>query len=306
MSNRILVTGADGFVGIKLCSLLEDQGHEVVRSTILETRGWITCDFNSPEQIEKLVEQAGPVTHTIHLAAHTFVPESIRFPHNTMNINLNGTIHLVQALAKQRPDCRLLFVSSSEVYGDPQRLPINEEHPLNPANPYAISKAAADQYCKFFSTSNTLPIIRVRPFNHSGPGQPDTFVLPRFAHQIAQIEKGKREAKILVGNLEGARDFSHVSDVIRAYVQLMDQGTAGEAYNVASGESHTVQEALDYFLEQSPKEITVEVDADRYRPTAVGEIRGDSSKLHQETGWKPKRSFGDLLDDLLAYWREHA
>jgi GDP-4-dehydro-6-deoxy-D-mannose reductase len=306
MGFRVLVTGADGFVGQKLCGLLEEKGHDVVRSTIVERRGWITCDFNSQEQIHSLVEQAGAITHTVHLAAHTFVPESIRLPHETINVNLNGTIHLVQALSRQHPECTLLFVGSSEVYGTPQQLPIDETHPLNPGNPYAISKGAADQYCQFVSASDGLPIIRVRPFNHSGPGQPDSFVLSSFAHQIARIEKGKQDPKIYVGNLEGARDFSHVADVVQAYVRLLDKGTAGDVYNVASGASHTIQEALDYFLDQSTEDITIEVDPDRYRPTAVKEIRGDSSKLRQATGWNATRSFHVILDDLLEYWREHA
>jgi GDP-4-dehydro-6-deoxy-D-mannose reductase len=301
MSNRALVTGAAGFVGGYLKAHLEASGWTVVTSDY--GQGDIPCDFAEADDIVRLVEAAGEVSHVFHLAARTFVPDAMRDPCPTFDVNLEGTIHLEQAIRTHRPEARLIFISSGEVYGPPRQLPVDEDHPLNPGNPYAISKTAADQYCAFAAKAWKSDLIRVRPFNHSGAGQADNFVLSSFARQVAEAEAGKAEPVLKVGNLAAARDFSHVKDVVRAYEAIAREGEGGTAYNVCSGTATVIQEALDFLVDQSAVKVSVETDPDRMRPVDVPEVRGSHQRLTDQTGWQPDLGLEDVLMDLLYYWR---
>ena len=307
MSNRVLVTGSDGFVGRHLCGHLEAQGYEVFgcdRVSAEDAPRRRTCDITDAKSIEEAVRWAGPLDFVVHLAAITFVPDATNSPSQVVDVNFLGTIRLTEVLREQAPEARLVFIGSSEVYGPPKETPITEAHALAPANPYAISKAGADEYCRFLSESGGIDIVRMRPFNHSGPGQSDRFVLSSFARQVAEIEKGKRDAVIEVGNLEAARDFMHVNDVVRAYEIALRKGQAGEAYNICSGRSHRIGDALEALVAMSDAEIRIEVDPERFRPADLAEMRGSHDKFTRDTGWKPEETFEGLLADLLAYWRE--
>lgn len=306
MGHRILVTGSEGFVGRALCDYLSSKGHNVLGSDIqvpVDDPERTCCNITDRRQIDNLLEWAGEITHVIHLAAITFVPQADQGPAHVMDVNLDGTIKLADAIYEIAPNARLIFVGSAEAYGKPETLPLTENHPLNPANPYAISKAAADQYAKYLFDSRGAEIIRMRPFNHSGPGQSDNFVLSSFAHQITKIEKGIVPPVINVGNLSAARDFLHVNDVIRAYECAIDKAVAGEAYNVCSGTSHTIQDALDTLLDMSTAEIEVHIDRERLRPVDVPETRGSYAKFTEAVGWQPEIPFEKILSDLLEYWR---
>ncbi len=170
MSERVLVTGSSGFVGIRLCAYLETQGYDVYGCDVVTRPGekTTTCDIAKAESVKEMLLWAGPLDHVIHLAAMTFLPEAESAPVKVIDVNINGTINLIQSMWEHTPGARLLFISSSEVYGSPQFTPITEEHPLSPKNPYSISKAAADQYCRYCFESAGMPIVRIRPFNHSG------------------------------------------------------------------------------------------------------------------------------------------
>jgi len=256
--------------------------------------------------VERAFAEAGAVTHVFHLAAVTFVPAAGRDPAGTFRANLQGTVHVAEAMRRAHPDARLVFIASGEVYGAPVSLPITEQHPLNPVNPYAISKTAADQYCRWLHAAEGVDTIRMRPFNHTGPGQNDAFALPAFAHQIAQIEQGAIPPILRVGNLEARRDFSHVEDVVEAYELAATAGEAGQAYNVCSGRAVSIRHALDLLLGMAKTPIAVEQDPDRMRAVEIAESFGSYDKLHQATGWQPKRTFESLLAELLAYWRTAA
>lgn len=302
---RALITGAAGFVGRFLREHLSAQGWSVVCADVRtpDEKGWIKCDIANRADVENLVDKAGPITHVFHLAAVTFVPDTHRNPDKAFEVNILGTVHLAAALRKYAPDARLVNVSSAEIYGRPQFLPLTEKHPVEPANPYAISKAAGDHYCAYCHHAEGLDVVRMRPFNHSGPGQSDQFVLPSFAHQIAKIETGKREPILRVGNLDAARDFLHVNDVVRAYELAALEGASGEAYNVCSGFAVVIREALEKLLNLSAVDIRVETDPERVRPVDVPEYRGSHDKLTAATGWRPEIPFEKLLADLLEYWR---
>ncbi|MFM1918576.1 MAG: hypothetical protein RLZZ303_210 [Candidatus Hydrogenedentota bacterium] len=302
MTRRALITGAAGFAGRHLARRLEGNGWATLCSD-REGEGCVPCDFGIAGDIDALIDGAGDFTHVFHLAARTFVPESMSDPSGAFQVNLLGTVHLLARLSRMPVPPRVVFISSAEAYGPPLALPVDEQHPLAPQNPYAVSKAAADQYCAYLSRVAKLEIIRVRPFNHSGAGQTSQFVLSSFARQVARIEAGKSDPVLQVGNLDARRDFSHVADVMAAYEMLALHGVPGEAYNVCSGDVVRVGDALEMLLARSAAAIRVETDPARMRPVEVAEIRGSNEKLRQ-LGWAPDKAFGDILDDLLGYWRK--
>ena len=304
---RALITGMNGFVGQRLSRYLENQGWEVCGTDVVGEAGarFRICDLRNLEDLKALLDWAGSVTHVFHLAAITFVPDSMNDPNTTFEINIGGTVNLTRAMMAVCPSARLIAIGSSESYGPPAYLPQDEAHPLNPQNPYAISKAAADQYCAQVSRQGDLDIIRMRPYNHSGPGQSDRFVLSSFARQMAEIALGFRESVLHVGNLDVARDFSHVGDVIRAYEFAALAGEAGEAYNVCSGNATTLMDAIESLQAMLDTEVNIEIDPERYRHAEIPEIRGSHEKLKTGTDWCPVKSFEELMQDLFNYWKTH-
>jgi GDP-4-dehydro-6-deoxy-D-mannose reductase len=201
---------------------------------------------------------------------------------------------------------RLLVIGSNEEYGAPQpdELPQTEESPLRPHSPYAVSKIAQDFLGFQYHLAYGLPVVRVRPFNHTGPGQSPRFVIPAFASQIARIETGLQEPVVKVGNLEAARDFTDVRDIVRAYHLAVTRGRPGEVYNLASGQPQSVRGLLETLLSYSEVQIRVERDPARYRPVDVPVVCGSADKFHRLTGWKAEIPFEQTLRDVLEYWRE--
>ncbi len=304
---KALITGVRGFVGQQLSSHLERQGWEVCGTDVAgeDDARFQQCELRNFEDLKALLHWAGPITHVFHLAAITFVPDSLNDPNTTFEINMGGTVNLSRAMIETCHQARLIFIGSSESYGPPTYLPQDEAHPLNPQNPYAISKAAADQYCAHVSKQGSLDIIRMRPYNHSGPGQTDRFVLSSFARQMAEIALGQREPVLHVGNLDVARDFSHVEDVIRAYEFAALHGTPGEAYNVCSGKATTLMEAITLLRGMLEVDVHIEIDPDCFRHAEIPEIRGSYEKLKTSTDWQPMKSFEVLMQDLFTYWKTH-
>jgi GDP-4-dehydro-6-deoxy-D-mannose reductase len=265
--------------------------------------GWFACDVSDERRVEALLNWAGDVTHIFHLAAITFVPDSGKNPAHTLAVNTLGTIHLAHRLAAQSQKPRLIFIGSAEVYGHPRSLPIEESHPFNPVNPYAISKAAADNFCAWAGDHLGLDIVRMRPFNHSGPGQSDQFVLSAFARQLARIAAGKQPPEVHVGNLDSARDFSHVADIVRGYEAAALYGKRGEAYNICSGRAYTIKHALDVLIRLSGKNVSVVTDPDRMRGVEVTDYWGSHEKLTHDTQWNPSIPLDQTLKDLYEWWR---
>ncbi len=200
---------------------------------------------------------------------------------------------------------RILVIGSGEEYGraPAEEMPFTETHPLHPENPYSVSKVTQDVMGYQYFISYELPVMRVRPFNHVGPGQSERFVVAAFASQIARIEAGLQEPVMRVGNLTPARDFTDVRDVVRAYEGLLLHGNPGEVYNVASGTPRTIRSILDGPLALTEAEIRVEIDPQRYRPADVPVIYGSYAKLEAATGWRPEIPFEQTLLDVLNEWR---
>lgn len=310
MTQRALVTGCDGFVGSALCSFLIARGWEVIgcarsgAKAVGRSERRLVCDVTDANQVRRVFDACPSLTHVFHLAALTNVPEAIRDPAGAFKTNVEGTMTVLAEVANLDADIRVVFAGSSEVYGQPQTLPVDEDHPLNPRNPYAESKAAADSYCREFHEREGLHVVRLRLFNHSGPGQSERFVLSSFAQQIARIEAGEMKPLIRVGNLNAARDFLHVDDVVRAYEAAALRGVAGEVYNVCRGEAVTMRAALDLFLGLSSVVIDEEVDEARHRPNDTPVVYGSHARMTEATGWSPQLEFARIVEDLLRHARE--
>jgi GDP-4-dehydro-6-deoxy-D-mannose reductase len=312
---RALITGAGGFVGAYLCNYLLAHTDWQLTGTVYprpvenqptESRLHLRyADLRDPDGVCALVEDSEP-DFIFHLAAQSFVPTSFADPWDTLENNIRAQLNLLEAVWQSERETRFLVVGSNEEYGAPEaeELPQTEENPLRPNNPYAVSKVAQDFLGLQYHLAYGLPVVRVRPFNHTGPGQSPRFVAPAFASQIARIEAGQQEPVVKVGNLEAARDFTDVRDIVRAYHLAVTQGEAGAVYNLASGEARSIQGLLDRLLSYSEKDIRVEIDPERYRPVDVPEVCGSAEKFRARTGWEPRIPFEQTLRDTLDYWRE--
>ena len=306
---RALITGMSGFVGQYLQAELKSQDY-IVAGTCLpnDTHGnddiYYCMNVLNQVEIENVLKDFQP-DEIYHLAGQSSVALSWNKPQLTMDINVNGTINLLNAVQKIVPKCKILVVGSSDEYGvvKSEDCPVNESHPLNPASPYGISKMTQEKMAQIFAKAYSLNIVMVRPFNHVGAGQARGFVVSDFAARIAALEKSTGESTIKVGNLHSYRDFTAVEDVVRAYVLLMQKGKSGEVYNVGSGDAVEVQEILNILLSYSNKKINIVIDERLYRPIDVPIVKCDNSKLIAVTGWKVKKELKDILMDVLNYWR---
>lgn len=302
---RVLVTGADGFVGRHTCAHLRERGDEVVAAhgpregtSGDEPR----LDITRPELVLELIRRVQP-EGVIHLAGFSSVGRSHREPAACFQVNALGTVNLLAALREAAPEARVLLVGSGEMYGAlPPGAAATEETPLAPLSPYAASKVAAEVAGLQFHASYRLQVLCARPFNHLGAGQDPAFVTPAFAAQIQGIARGESEPVLRVGNLEPIRDFSHVKDVVAAYRLLLEAGEPGRAYNVCSGEGRSIRSLLDELLELSGVHARVEVDPARVRPVDLPSLVGDAERLRR-LGWTPRHTVRDALADVLA---EHA
>lgn len=292
---RLLVTGDNGFVGrhalacwpaaVGLSSLVEDLD-------IRDKAGLRDCLGNyCPDTV-------------LHLAARSFVPDSFRSPELTFEVNFLGTLRLLEALADTGFKGRFLFVGTGDAYGmvPVESLPIREEFPLRPRNPYAVSKVAAEALCFQWSQTGPFEVMMARPFNHIGAGQAPSFALSDFARQIAEIGAGKRPPTLQVGNIDVSRDFTDVRDVLRAYGLLLAQGRNGEIYNICSGVERSVRSLLERLLELSGVQAEIINDPMRFRPADQPRVCGSHEKLSQHTGWQPEVSIDETLLSLYRYW----
>jgi GDP-4-dehydro-6-deoxy-D-mannose reductase len=242
----------------------------------------------------------------LHLAAQSSVPTALKDPWDTLENNIKSELNLLEAVRESGREVRFLVVGSNEEYGapKPEELPQTERSSLRPNNPYAVSKITQDFLGLQYHLTYGIPVVRVRPFNHTGPGQSPRFVVPAFASQIARIEAGLQEPVMRVGNLSTSRDFTDVRDIVRAYRLAVTEGEPGDVYNLASGQSHSIQDVLQTLLSYSEVDIRVERDPDKYRPVDVPLVYGSAEKFQDRTGWKPEIRFEKTLQDTLAYWRE--
>ena len=240
-----------------------------------------------------------------HLAAQALVPAAWSDPWSTLENNIRGQLNVLLAALHQSTLPSVLVIGSSEEYGvvPADQLPIRETYPLRPNNPYAVSKVAQDMLGYQYFASHRLPVVRVRPFNHIGPRQSPAFVASAFAKQIAEVEAGLREPKVLVGNLDARRDLSDVRDMVRGYYLALSQGEPGEAYNLGAERSYPMRELLEGLIALSKVKPTVEFDSQRLRPSDMPDVVADCSKMRSRTGWHAEIPLERSLQDILDYWR---
>ncbi len=316
---RSLITGAGGFAGSHLADHLLAQPdshsdeaagvwgcdrHNLRPSYLSAAVHLRAVDLRDPAATQALLAETRP-DRIYHLAGQAHVGDSWKDPWETLEANLRAQVNLLEAcvLLGQRP--RVLVIGSADEYGvvAPGDLPLNEDHPLRPDSPYAVSKVGQDLLGLQYFLSHHLPVVRVRPFNHIGPRQNRRFVAADFAAQIAAIEAGQQPAVIKVGNLAARRDFTDVRDMVRAYALALELGEPGEVYNLGRGESCEIAALLSTLLSLATTPITVERDETRLRPSDLPDLVCDARKFRERTGWRPNLALAQTLQDLLNFER---
>lgn len=308
-NSTVLVTGAAGFVGPHLARALVSRGARVHGYGIggpvstPELSRWTEGDLSDGAALRKALA-AADAAYVVHLAGQSSAARSFEAPEETFRANVAGTWGLLEAVRDAAPAARVLVVGTSEVYGTGEiGSHTNEDAPFRPVSPYALSKAAVDQLAASFGASFSLDIVRARPFGHTGPGQTPRFVIPAWAQQIAQIEAGKLEPVLRVGNLEVTRDLSDVRDIVEGYCALLERGARGGVYNLCRGEGVCLADVVEQLAALSNVPVEIEVDPARLRPADVPYLVGDASRALAECGWSVTRPLADTLRDVLEDWR---
>lgn len=311
---RVLITGMNGFAGSHLADFLltlpeteiygvgvgsqENIAHLAGRATFYQ------ADLTRPDLAEAILTQTQP-DRVYHLAGQAFAPISWQDPWGTLEINLRAQVNVLNAMARLHSSARILVIGSIDEYGraEPNAVPVTENTPFCPDSPYGVSKIAQDFLGLQYFLSHHLHVIRVRPSNHIGPRQNEQFVTSNFAKQIAEIEAGKREPVLYVGNLTAQRDFTDVRDMVRAYHLALERGIAGEVYNIGSERAVAIHALLRLMLQFSRMPIQVQHDPARFRPSDTPVMYCDASKFRRQTGWHTIIPLEQSLHDILDYWR---
>ena len=311
---KSLVTGSPGFAGSHLTEYLLEQGQEVIGlaaedESLANLKPFAhhvrveRADLRNAQRVLEVLRDTKP-QRIYHLAALSSPADSLQDPRLTYEVNFGGTLNLLLAWRELQFDSRLLYVSSSDVYGlvRDEDLPLREDTPLRPASPYAASKAASEFLAFQFFQGYGLPIVRVRPFNHTGPRQSATFVCSSFAKQIAEVNTGLRPPTVAVGNLQLRRDFSDVRDIVRGYHLLLEKGQPGEVYQLCSGRAVSIEAILQILIAMASRPIQVTVDPSKTRAQEAPVLWGEPSKAGRAVGWRPQYELETTLRDLELYW----
>lgn len=305
---KVLIIGGAGFVGGYLSEILIENGFEV-HSTCLpyekiknpECKAH-NLDILDKNQISAVLDAVKPDV-IYHLAAQSSVALSWKNPQLTVDINIKGTLNVLDSLRDSGLDSRIILIGSGEEYGYIQHCPVSEEETLRPGNIYAATKACQSMIGNIYARAYKMDIVMVRAFNHIGAGQLPQFVVSDFCKQVAEIEKGLKAPEMRVGNLDARRDFTDVRDVVRAYMLLGEKGKSGELYNVGSGKAMAIRKILDIIISQSTEDIKITVDPERLRPSDIPVIEADISRITADTGWKPEIPIEETIKNTLDYWR---
>lgn len=300
---KALITGSLGFVGKYLRAELETSGYEVIGMDICAAEKTLQADLLNGEQVKQVVAQTQPDA-VFHLAGQANVAQSWKIPQKTVEINVIGTINLLEAVRAFQPKIRMVLVGSSDQYGvlgEAGRL-VKETTPTRPQTPYAVSKQAQEEMARVYARAYGMNVCMTRSFNHGGAGQKEGFMIPDFAAGIVRVEKGLADC-LRVGNLTARRDFTHVRDVVRAYRLIAEKGHAGEVYNVGSGVTYSAQEILDQLCAMANCPIRVEQDPAKMRPSDTPVICCDHSKISEHTDWFPEEPLDVMLKETMDYYR---
>lgn len=307
MTRLPLVTGATGFAGGHLVALLSSLGirprawgHRAVPAAGDGSSEWTTVDVLDRQAVRAALDATRP-SAIYHCAGIADVHGAWSAPASALHVNALGTHNLLESARELELDCRVLVTGSALVYR--QSLdPITEDHPIGPTTPYGVSKLAQEMTAR----ESLLDTLLARPFNHAGPGQSPAYATSAFAQQIAEIEAGRREAVLRVGNLDAKRDITDVRDTVRAYHALLERGAVRRPYNVCSGKTYSMRALLDVLLSLARVRVRVETDPTRLRPSDTPVVHGSHARLTADTGWEPTIPIEQTLSDLLDHWRSRS
>ncbi len=299
---KVLIFGAGGFVGSYLSQEFLNHDYDVYGTDKVQGKmlpdevQFCISDLMNSESVENIINHTAPDI-IVNLAAVSSVGMSWSIPQTTMQINVVGALNIMEAARKSIRKPKIMLIGSSEEYIISD-FPMSEDRPLNASNPYGISKVTQEQFAKMYREQYGLKIYCVRPFNHTGIGQKESFVLPSFCRQVAEIEKSGRPGIMKVGNLTVRRDFSHVRDIVRAYLMIAESDDCRIVYNVGSGRAYSLQQMLEYIVGLSSQNIKIEVDPTRFRPTDQPVICCDCSLIKSQLGWEPNYTVFDALKEM--------
>lgn len=306
MSNKVLIFGVNGFVGSYIVDEFLDHGYELFGSDragsarLTTLSNYYQADLLDSERIQEIVSDVNPQM-IINLAAISSVGLSWKIPQETMQVNVVGTLNILDGVRKLSSPSKVLLIGSSEEYA-PSLAPLSEESSIDATNPYGISKVTQERFAEIYSQQYMIPIYGVRAFNHTGVGQSSTFVLPSWCKQIADIQISRKPGNVKVGNLEVVRDFSDVRDVVRAYRLLIESDNQNRIYNIGSGLGHSLKDILDLITSFCEPEVEIEVDRSLIRPTDVPYIVCDNEKARDDLNWIPEHSLYETLSEMFNYY----
>lgn len=297
---RVLITGASGFAGRYLAAACTDADDTVVGAS---RSGPTAVDLRDGGAVRALLRDVRPEV-VYHLAALSHVGRSWDEPQQTLQDNIAISGAVLEAARHEARSARVVWVSSCQVYGSPQEMPVDEEAPLHPDSPYAVSKTAGEMLASVYADAYGMDIVRVRPFNHTGPGQRPSFIVSSLARQAAQARvSGASELQIVTGNPETRRDFTDVRDVVRAYRAIASSGARGQVYNVSSDRSISPAEQVRLLSDLlAPIKVVHEVDPARVRAHEAMDLRGSFERLRSATGWEPTIPFRQTMLDTIEWW----
>lgn len=309
---NILITGGTGFVASHLVEELDQRGEKNIHLTSYRDEGEFVKQFVDADNIHQinltdyqatqdLIEKIKP-DEIYHLASIANVGDSFEKRKAILEMNTSLQLNLLEAIKNHVPNSKMLHVSTALIYEAKNQV-VDENATLGPDNPYALSKLVQDMMVHYFTRSEKLNIVRVRPFNHIGERQTLGFVVADLAVNIAKVEKGLTEV-VAVGNLDSIRDFSDVKDIVNAYILLMEKGQSGEIYNLGSGHAYKIKEILEILVSQARKEIKIEIDPSKIRPVDLPYLVCNNEKI-LKLGWQPKHQLTETLERILNYWREN-
>lgn len=299
---RVLIFGAGGFAGNYLIEEFINHGYEVFgtdvncKKKLFKNCIHYNCNILNEEAVYDIVSLVNPDI-IVNLAGISSVGASWNIPQTTIQVNVIGSLNVMEAVRKSSKNPRLLLVGSSEEYVISD-FPMNEDRTLNASNPYGISKVTQERFAKMYREQYGLNIYCVRPFNHTGVGQKDSFVLPSWCKQVAKIEESGKPGSIKVGNISVKRDFSHVKDIVRAYRMIIESDNSNIVYNIGSGNAYSLEKILNYIINLSSQKIDIEIDQSRIRLTDQPMICCDYSLIKTQLSWEPEYTIFDALQEM--------
>jgi len=302
----VLIFGISGFVGKYLSEEFITNGYHVEGSDLQYTENipsevcFTACDILNINAVTKLIKEKSP-EYIVNLAAVSSVSTSWEIPSATISVNVIGTLNILEAAKTVAPMPKVMLIGSSEEYQQSINA-ITEDAPLNANNPYGISKMTQELFVDLYRKRYHMEIAYVRPFNHTGVGQKDNFVLPSFCKQSAEIERSGKSGVIHAGNLDVKRDFCDVRDVVRAYRMILENKNSSTIYNIGSGHAYSLSELLTYIISLSSQKIEVLIDSDMCRPVDSPIVVCDNNKIKMELGWEPEYSIFDTLREMYQYY----